>query len=50
MELFTHPNKMNPTELANEEENPDENHWDNGATTQILTQPSLLHSPPIDNQ
>ena len=46
-ELFTHPDELEPTELANKEYNPAEKPQNNGATTSLLNQPSLPYSPPI---
>ena len=48
-ELFSHPNKLNPMDLANNKTTPAENHQDNGTSPPHGTQPSSLHSPLIDS-
>ena len=44
-DLFTHPDELDPTELAEDGTNLDENHQNNGASPPYVIQPSLPNSP-----
>ena len=44
-DLFTHPNELDPTELAKDGTTLDENHQNNGAFPPYVIQPSLPNSP-----
>ena len=46
--LFTHTNKIEIPELADDETDPTENLEDDGTTSTIITQPYLPHSPQED--
>ena len=48
MALFTQPDKIESTELADADATPPQNYQDNGAFPPIDTQSSLLHSPLTD--
>ena len=48
MDIFTHTDKLKPTELATKETTPAENHRDNGASTPHRTQTSSTQSPLTD--
>ena len=48
MVLFTHTNKLEIPKIADAETNPTKNHQDNGATSQLGTQPSSSHSSLTD--
>ena len=48
MELFTHPNKVNPKGINENDTTLSENHQDSGASLSHGNQPSSLHSPLAD--
>ena len=48
MAIFTQPDKLNYTELADAKTNLPEYHQDNVSTSPLGTQPSLPHSPLTD--
>ena len=48
MALFTLPDDLNPTELANAKTTPSKNNQDNGSSTPLGTQPSFPNSPLTD--
>ena len=48
MEIFTHTNKVDPTELDINDTTLAENHQDNGAMQPLITQPSSPHLLPTD--
>ena len=45
MDLFAHPNELNPMEFADSENTPAEKHRDNGALLLHVTQPYSPYSP-----
>ena len=48
MEFFTHPDKLNPMDIANKEANPDKTPQYSVDKPPISTQTYLLHSPSLD--
>ena len=47
-ELFTHPHKIDPTELVNKEANQSKKPLYNDATSPLSTHTYSLHPPPLD--